>query len=251
LDKDKKSPLPKALIPVIAFFGFAAIIFLSNRPAVAPNGIEMITNTETYETRSDQALEWSREPLAKFDRGEELTEVDKENLNKALKNYEAMGLFQPTAVEPAFQAGRIHFALDDPERAELVLNQAVLNGDGIMQKPDTVKGSTVWEATRLTIAEARYVRSLVFAQLGDYKKALFDANYAVNEVPSSPNYLSARASSYVQLGDIPNAIRDVKAALRLDPDHARSQQLAKLIDSIDPPKGSKANQSIQGQTSKN
>lgn len=230
--------IPKPVVPILVFIGLAALVILSNRPPAAPNGENMITSNAQFEDTSDAALALCREPLAKFDRDELLTEEDKANLEKALKSYELMGLYKPAALEPAFQAGRIHFALGRPEDAELILNQAVLNGDSIMQNPDNRANTTVLEATRLTLAEARYVRSLVFQQLGEFEKARFDANYAVNEVPNSPNYLVARASTNLELKNVPDAIRDVRSALKLEPEHRRAIQLAKLIDSVSPPKSS-------------
>lgn len=222
--------IPNWAVPILVFCGLALIVFLSNRPPAAPNGVQMVTSNGEYELRSDEALELCRTPLEKFDRSEDLTEAEKVNLDKATKLYETMMLYRPTAVEPAFQAGRCYFALANTDLAEACLNQAILSGEEILRQSTANGNSSVKEATRLTLAEARYVRSLIYQSVGDFKTAFEDADYAAQQVNNSPNYLSARASCSLQLGNMQPAMNDIAYALKLDPNHKRSLQIATLID---------------------
>jgi Flp pilus assembly protein TadD len=80
-----------------------------------------------------------------------------------------------------------------------------------------------------TGTEAHYRLSQVQFALANYKVALEEADKAIKAEPDAPRYLSGRANALVQLKRIPEAKKDVKKALELDPTDRVAVGLHKLL----------------------
>jgi tetratricopeptide (TPR) repeat protein len=222
--------LPQWLIPILVFAGLAGLVMLSNRPALTPLGVPVVRDNAEYKQRSDEALELCRKPLESFGETVELSETQRTDVEKAYKIYDAMFRFSPLAVEPPFQAGRCAYLLGDLREAEDLITQSIYNAEqGIKQNAQSSDKSTI-KNIQLTMAEAQYSLGLVYIKAELYEKAVGALDAAIQTVPNSPAYLAARGSAFIQLKKLPEAMRDVATALALDPKHARSIQLAKLID---------------------
>lgn len=219
------------MVPVGVFVGFAILVALSNRPALTPDGIPAVLSAQQYEQYSDENLKLVRPILEKFNQGEPISDDDKKSLEKAAQKYEAMNLYQPTAVEPHFLLAKVYQILEKNDRAEERIQQALVNADMVLQQAKQQNNQNRIDATNLTIAECQFVFSQLLALRGEYTEALNQIDAALKVAANSPDYLAQRASIYVQLEKIPEAVADLRDALALQPNHRRSIAIGKLIDS--------------------
>ncbi len=204
----------------------ALLVALSNRSVITGTGVPVLNDGTQYNDALKKSQELSLDRIHRYDAGESMTPEDKVPLMQAVKLTDGLSLVNPTEFGPYYLSGRLYVMLDDYERADERLKQCVING----------KNLTSQEA-QLTLVDAHYLRSIALVGLKQYKAAFEEANAAATIHPDSPNYLAGRASVYIQMNKIPQAKKDLAAAIKLDPNHIRANQLLKLISSA--PKSTK------------
>jgi tetratricopeptide (TPR) repeat protein len=210
------------MLALVAFMA-AGLLFFGVRSCSTGSGAKEITPpvlrtaNEMPET-AVQAQKLSQTALEKFSRDEPLTEDDLKNLREAGALLQGIINYEPGVVHPYVGAGLIYRALGAGDKAETLFTRAVNNGRILAD-----------EQSKLSVAEAHYNLALIQIERRNYSQAVEEANQAIEAVPNSPNYLSARASAYIQLKKKREAMRDIRTALQLDPNHKRSLGLKKLL----------------------
>jgi tetratricopeptide (TPR) repeat protein len=199
----------------------AALLLLSYRPVKTPDGLDIITNIETYNTSLKQAEALSKTSFEASDRGQDLTPAQNADLLKAAKIFDAMNVFLPAKVGPYLGAGKAYMILGDNERADERLRQCMSNAQYDQS-----------DAGKATVIEAEYLLSLVRGLENDWKTAYDLANDAAKSVPNSAYYLAARASANLQLKRVKEAKADLAKALMIDPTNRKALQLQLLISSV-------------------
>lgn len=182
------------------------------------NDVPVIGHSGDYNIALSRAEELSKGPLAKLANDDELTEADKQALIGASAQFQGIINYRPTAFAPHLANGMIYRALGNLEKAEQHLKQCIVNIP-----------ATEDEVIRDTSAEAHYQLSRVYFDQEKYELALAEASSAIETTPNNPNYLTARASAFAQLEQLPEAKKDLEQALILDPDHKRASGLKKLL----------------------
>jgi tetratricopeptide (TPR) repeat protein len=208
----------------------AVLLFVSNQPIVGTEGRPLVTSTDVYRQFSDQALADSKDILAKWDRGETVTQEERLKLQGALEKYDAMSDFSPSGFEPFYVSGKINLILDRPEQADARIRQSIINGLDTLRRTSPEKDPERVKVLKLTLAEAQYVNSRVQFKLGNFKEAETEAAAAATAVPGAPVYWWALGSALVEQGKVPQAQIAVENALKLDPSYKPAQQLKQLID---------------------
>ena len=226
----EKPKIPGWAIPVAITAVIAILLFVSNQPIVGTEGRPLVTSTDVYRQFSDQALADSKDILAKWDRGETVTQEERLKLQGALEKYDAMSDFNPVGFEPYYVSGKINLILDRPDRADSRIRQSIINGLDALRRTSPVKDAERVKVLKLTLAEAHYVNSRVQFKLGNFKDAETEAAAAASEVPTAPVYWWALGSALVELGKVPQAKIAVENALNLDPSFKPAQQLKQLIE---------------------
>lgn len=211
-----------AAIAVAAFLIAALLIFLSGRQTTTPEGLPLISTREEFETTLRRVVDGTKGILETWDRQGSITDAERKELRESARLCESLRYTAPENYLVHMLSAKIYLALGEQQLALERIRQC-LNNIPIQTDP------SIKEEVRLTEIEARYVLSLVLVSLGDYEQAYREANAAAEAIPSSANYLAARASALVQLKRLNEARRDVEAALRLDPEHTRSLQLRRLL----------------------
>ena len=226
----EKPKIPGWVIPVAVTAILALILFVSNQPIVGAEGRPLVTSIDDYRRFSDQALADSQEILAKWDRGETVTQEERVKLQGALEKYDAMSDFNPTGFEPYYVSGKINLILDRPDRADSRIRQSINNGLELLRRASPEKDPERVKVLKLTLAEAHYVNSRVQFKLGNFKEAETEAAAAATEVPTAPVYWWALGSALVELGKVPEARIAVENALKLDPTYKPALQLKQLTE---------------------
>lgn len=183
-----------------------------------PTDVPVIGHEGEYKIALSKAEELSKGPLAKLVNDDELSEADKQSLIGASAQFQGIINFRPHAFAPHLANGMIYRALGNLERAEQHLKQCIVNIP-----------ATNEEVIRDTSAEAHYQLSRVYFDQEKYENALAEASAAVETSANNPNYLTARASAFAKLDQLPEAKKDLNAALALDPEHKRAKGLKKLL----------------------
>jgi tetratricopeptide (TPR) repeat protein len=227
------------VVPFVIVAILGLVLLLSTRTDRTSDGKLMVRTPGEYSKLREDTQAAAIPIVERLDKGEPLTEADREVLERVAEQLDAMMLYEPTAVVPAFLRGRIAFAFEDSERAEVALRQAIANSTKSISEKDS-------PALKATAIEAHYLLSRVLASKREFEEAYRFADIAVKGNSKNPNYLAARASAAVQLKKMDVARLDVIAALRLDPNHSFARGLAGLLlgdklpteaDSSSPPTG--------------
>jgi len=209
------------------------MLFLSNRPHVSSDGIEIFNNDSEYKIAVDKAKDLVEKPLERYDSGETLTAAELSALEEGAKLYEAANRFRPTDVMPYFMAGKTYQALGENEVAEERSRQAIYNGQASLESMRSTGDPKQISAIQLTLADAHYIRSMALFGMKDFDGARDEADQATRMNPNAPAYHVAAARAYLELRQLPTASAEIKIALSLDPNNKLAKQLAKLINSSD------------------
>ncbi|MFZ4508062.1 MAG: tetratricopeptide repeat protein [Fimbriimonas sp.] len=206
--------------PIVVVLAGALLMLVSNQGVVkTPDGLTVIKNTEQYRLALEKARSLSESEFKAAENDDELTQAQLSNLRQAAALFDAMSAFAPEKLGPYAAAGKAYQILDDHDQAIQRLRQCLAN-----RKIDNS------EEARLTSVEAHYLLSISYLAKGNYTDALTEATLAVKEIPNAPNYHWGRASCLVQLKRTPEAIKELDAAIALDPNHKRSLALLKMIE---------------------
>jgi len=198
--------------------GIAVIAAAGCSGGTDPNAVPVIGTANEYLTTLQDAENTSKDLLEKINRDEPLTLEDKTRLSKAASQFESLQAYEPGKPGPYIALGIIYRGLEQREIAERALNLCLQH----------LGGNTSPEFMQ-TAAEVHYQLSRVKFDSQKYDYALAEASSAIQSVPDNPAYLTARGAAYLQLKRYAEARKDLKAALKLDPNYTRASGLLKLL----------------------
>ena len=230
---DRRIAIPVGVVALLA-----AVILLSGRSVPGPNGTKLIQNVDEYAAANEKSKQLSLPVFQKADAGDELSADDKKNIEVALKEFESMITFEPRRCGPNFGAGKSYMVLGDFQRASERFEQCVMNEllDPAKDSPElkaTVIEAKALAAECLVEVAAQYAASgdkdLMARRTGMYNRAFALSDEAIKAIPNSPKYLLARAQASINLKHIPDAKKDVAAALALDPQNLKAKSLAIML----------------------
>ncbi len=203
-----------AVAAIVGFFAFGGERRPPSEPPIVNSGSE-------YAEILGRAQLLSQSVLERYDSGDDLGDADKRDLAEAARLIEGLIGFRPGKVAVSFLAGKIYQALGNHELALERLNGVVLR----------IPEDTVDEQQRRMAAEARFVATISLERIAAFREAAIEAETALAAYPDNPNFLGALASARLQLGQLDAARAAVRKALRIDPEHPRSRQILKLLES--------------------
>lgn len=175
------------------------------------------TNSE-FDRNMIEVETLSKHNLEKIDNGIPLEDYEEDQLRRAKLIFEGLIGFQPELAGLYLGLGKIQQYFGDHEGA---IKTFSTGADYITDLKD--KG-----ANRL-LAEFYYLASISYEGLRNYEAVDQFIQKALEIDAKNPNFLSVRASSALQQGNVTAAKNDLAAALKIDPEHRRSKQLLKLI----------------------
>jgi tetratricopeptide (TPR) repeat protein len=236
-------------IGVVAVLVLGAIMFMSDRKLENPSGRELIRNQDEYVNSNNRAFRLCYDIFQREISGGAITESDKDKVREALKDFEAMRLYNRTHVQSDFGAGMCYLILGEKEKASECFQQAIENKTKDNDANKIAMELTVYESaaqlSKVTLdlaaqeignfnslsqandkagAEAAKQRSLNY-----YNKALEAANIAVTGKPDSAAYLVDRANVYLALKKDDLAKEDVAKAKVLNPQDPTVKMAAKML----------------------
>jgi tetratricopeptide (TPR) repeat protein len=213
----------KWITPLVIVGALLLVLLLSNRSVETPEDMGVIDTPDEYAKALQMAHEMTKPIFDKSDKGEEITEKEKDQLYKAARLIDNANRVSPEKTIPFLGAGKAYMLAGDLEMAELRFRQAINNAQF-----DASPGA------KETGVEAQYRLSEVRFELHDYEGAFESANHAVKAVPDGIEYLTARAAALIQLKKYKEADADLHAALKLDPTYQKAIGLHKLLEAEDP-----------------
>ncbi|HRJ27564.1 MAG TPA: tetratricopeptide repeat protein [Fimbriimonadaceae bacterium] len=180
----------------------------------------LITSTDQYNEVLRQVFDLSRDPLATFEKGETLQEVDLKQLDRAESLTRSLIEFRPTIFTLYTLLGKILLAKGQTESALGTLQQAVrlapkvTDVDIILSTADSYR----W------LAEA-------WLRFGDPMAAEGAAREALKRVEQNPDYTQLVASTLVQQKKYDEALKMLDQGLKISSQHYPSLRLKKFIES--------------------
>ena len=224
MSADAKPKTPFRYWPLVAIGAIALTLFFSNQTAPYTDGGQAITNDAQYQAGLTKVQGLTQAQIVAYDKGQALTADDKAKLREAQGVIDRMNAFLPRIAGLYFLSGKIHHIFGEDQVAEERFLQCTLNAptDAAANPADAV-------AIRATAAEAAYQLSLLLLARRDSKGALEQADAAVEAVPQSSLYHTARGSALNELRRTEEAKRELKIALTYDPSNARAASLLRFI----------------------
>lgn len=205
--------------------------------------IPVIASGAEYSDILDEAEKLSRAPLERYEKGEELSKEDKDNLQEALRKFEGLVAFLPDQFGAYFGAAKIQMALGAPEKA-------LVHFQGFIEYAPANPADQFKPA----LAEAHYSLGTIFEDLGQFDLVKANAEKAVEYSRANANYLSLLSSVKLrdkdgliesmkkfkdpkELQALKNAAEDlekeahrlVDEALAIDPSNGRAKQLHSMM----------------------
>jgi len=209
----------KWLIPAGLILGFVAVLWISNQPLKTPEGLPIITDMATYTNAMREATALTQKHFQDYDLGNPISDADKADLRKGAMLLDMANKLQPDKAGLYLDAGRAYLILGDIDEAEQRLLQCLSNSE---LKSSDLSGEGVADAYFL-LAQTRALRQ-------DWKESLKLVTEADKRRPHVATYLTAKASAEVQLKMLPQAKKDLAAALSIDPTYKRALALQRLIE---------------------
>lgn len=185
----------------------------------------VIASDVEYRAVLADARTLSEAPLKKQQLGEPLTPAEKQDLIRALEDFNTLLNFAPQKLGLYVGASKIHRALEAPEKSLELLQ------DALRYLPAEIHS----EGEAQTIAE-------IYGELADASLILNQPEQAegylakaVELAPKNVDYLAILASIRIQKKDEKGAMIIIDEGLKLAPNHKRLLQLKKLL-TLEPPK---------------
>ena len=245
IDSQKKN----WMIAVGAVILLAAVLFLSDRPAQTPSGIDLIRTGDQYNDANNKAERYGLTAMQKYDNGERITDEDIKNVKESLKYFEAMRIFQPQRIKSNFGAGKCYMILGEKEKAAERFEQAVFNRgyDPEKDRPDIsqtgIEALALQSEVTLDLAAEEIANYNSLGQANDakgaeearkkaqiyYEKAFNSVDQAVALVPTSPKYLVDRANVYLVMKKEDLAKKDIAKAKALAPNDPKVKMAASMV----------------------
>ncbi|RYG35028.1 hypothetical protein EON81_13940 [bacterium] len=239
--KAEKKSIPVWAVPLLVVGGFFVAIYLSDRPTMV-NGMLSITSDGQYDTVSRETQALLAEPLLRADSGGELTEEDRDRLNKGIPIFRALCDFRPTEMGPFFVLGKLYENLGMPAEAEEVARQSIINGQNRLADAKIKKDVSKELETLTLLNESRHVRAQALFDLKQYEESIKEMKtvllFGKPRQEDLPRYLYTTARSLTEYRDPKTGTRDIgaakaalKDALKIDPNFARAKSLQKFLES--------------------
>lgn len=184
----------------------------------SPDSIPVYRSSNEAADGMAEAAKLSVGPIERFFAGEKLTEKQTNDLVEADRLITGVIAFDPSQFQVYVAVGRIQFALGDYELAEVALREAV-----------HFAPSEPSSDAKMVVAETHYLLSRTLFAKRLYAPAIEEAEIALKLAPENPDNLTARAAALIQVGKSEEAAKDLAHALEHYPDHARANQLRKLL----------------------
>lgn len=191
---------------------------LSGRSCGSPNDA-IRTDSEAQQVLAE-AQSLSEGPWTAWLDHRALEPVERENIARAAAMWKRLADYKPRSLAFAYGAGMSWLVVDEFAKAEPLLRQAVANA------PQTLNPDT-----RQLLADTYYALSRTQLSLKKPQEAIDSASQAIKLQPRLPDYFWARASAYAEQREMAKAEADLRNALKLDPQHAKSQALLRFLES--------------------
>lgn len=211
-DKARRNWIVGGIIAAVALY------FIWNAVSGSQSG-GPITNAAEYEQAISEAEKLSLKHLEAFDRGEELSAQDKQDLTKAATLFDRMSEVQANNIAPFVGAGKIYQVLGQDE---IAIQRLVQGLSTVPDKPIP--------AVLDTAIEAHYLLSVSNFNLKRYDEALAQIDIAIKMFKNpSPIYLTQRARIKIEKREYESAQADLTNALTADPSYQPAQGLVRFI----------------------
>jgi tetratricopeptide (TPR) repeat protein len=216
----------KYVISILAILGAAIIMALSNKPGQTSNGLPVIENDAQYNDALDVVTRNSQSFIGKFNAGLELESSDREVALKDAKIFDNMDTYRPDMAAGYFTAGLFYYLAGDTDSAENRLTQSLADST----LPNNLKTFEDKEKVEAVVADCHHMLSLVFFDRHDYKRAVDEADLAIQHLDKREAYFFARAQAEVEMKKIPAAKADLEKSLQLNPNYLPSSRLLGFLN---------------------
>lgn len=191
-----------------------------NKAPENPDATPNYRTIEEYNAGLAEAKDLSGAILDRYDReGENPNEAEKKNLKKALRLFKGVVAYEPTQYAPAMLAGKVAVALEEFSEAEYYFEQALAN----IFEPIPAQDVRFAAELHAQIANLAVLKN-------DFTRADFASQQALKLMPKNPDYMATRASALVQMKRTSEAKELLVAAIRIDRDNRRANQLLTLLN---------------------
>jgi tetratricopeptide (TPR) repeat protein len=181
-------------------------------------GIPIIGSGSEYTDHLANAESLTKDILERYERGEALSDADRNKLREAQKLFMALIAFRPEGFGPYFGLAKIHEALGEKDEALFYMQKFI----------QYAPPNPIPEVKQL-LGEAHFVSGTIYESYGEFASADLAAQAAVKYNERNPDYLSLLASSKLRRKDVAGAKSLVEKALQADPNHGRARQLEAMI----------------------
>ena len=232
-----------------AVVALGVIMYLSDRPVETRDGVVLPRTRAEWDKLNKESSDLVLDVFDRADKGQDITDSDREKLREAAKKFEAMKAYESRQIAPLFGAGKCYMLLGenqlaadrlaqswenrlvDPRREEemyrlTAIEAAALASEATLalaaQEVSTMNTSAA--SGQKAEAEESRKRALIL-----YQRAFSLADDAVKLVPNAPRYLAARGQALLAAGRKVEAREDLAKAVRLDPNSPKVKELAKLL----------------------
>ncbi len=183
------------------------------------SGEVIIRNDADFVGVNKEVRELSEKPMAKFDANQPLDPTDVQALKKALKLIDGMIAYTPDNFSLYLNAGTFNIALEDGPAA-------VSKFESFQQYiPNDLKPEL-----KPLVTNGFYQFAIALFSVQRYAGADTAITRALQDEPNNATYLALRGSIRVQDKRIPEAIPDLKKALKINPSSKRAADLLKLLE---------------------
>ena len=237
------------LIAGVTVVGLGLILFMSDRTAPTPSGLDLIRNGPQFVDANNKVAVLVVDVWKRADDGGTITEEDKGKLKQGAQILEAMRTYYPPSINANFGAGKCYMLLGEKERAAERFEQAVVNKNVDKDRDVPDVKLTVFECMALLsevsvdLAAEEIANYNSLSQANDkvgaenakkksqiyFDKALDYSNQAVLAVPTAPRYLVDRATVFLALKKNDLAKNDIVKAKQLAPNDHRVMMMSKLV----------------------
>lgn len=183
-------------------------------------GIPVIRNGNEFARVLDEARTLSRDAMTKFERGQALTQEEKESIRKSRDLFTGLRDFDDTNPVPQFGLAKMNRALDDTQTAIAEFSKTVTLLESFADRTpveQALLAESYAELSRLALLQNRI------------KDAETAARAARQINPREPRYAVDLASALFQARKLEEARKITLEALALDPALPRAKALLQLL----------------------
>jgi tetratricopeptide (TPR) repeat protein len=211
------------LWPVLFIAAVALAMLISGlHEERGPNGLHVIRDEAESLDVMRQAARISSDAMSRYEKGQELSAQDIEQLKKAATLYDEVEVFKPREMGVFVLGGRVHMVLGDLETAKLNFKQA-------LDDAPPERNSPAADVVRLLSADAHDYLAKCYEATNEWRDAYMEVNQAIEMKPANTDYYYDRARAEIQLVSLDAAEADLKHVLAAEPDNTHAAMLLKLV----------------------